>query len=156
MIFTSTSDPIFLGTIGILLGTIGILLVLIVYNSFIVFRVANSPPLYTSQTISEEDERQLLRNFLNFHSATIICPITLEPSSEEAQKKLVEQRQLLTNVLKFNSVTIICPITMEPITSPTILECGHVFESESARGCLNAEGHGARCPICRAPFKIVE
>ena len=149
MIFTSTSDPIFLGIIGILL----------IWAAYLLesgLNPAKNQPLYTTPTLSKEEERQLLRNFLNFHSATIICPITLEPSSEEAQKKLVEQRQLLTNVLKFNSVTIICPITMEPITSPTILECGHVFESESARGCLNAEGHGARCPICRAPFKIVE
>jgi hypothetical protein len=64
------------------------------------------------------------------------------------------QRQLLSDVLKFN--TIICPITTEPITSPTVLECGHVFESESARGWLNAKGRGARCPVCRAPFQIVE
>ena len=149
MIFTSTSDPIFLGIVGILL----------IWAAYLLesgLNPAKNQPMYTSPTLSKEEERQLLRNFLNFHSATIICPITLEPSSEEAQKKLVEQRQLLTNVLKFNSVTIICPITMEPITSPTILECGHVFESESARGCLNAEGHGARCPICRAPFRIVE
>jgi DNA repair exonuclease SbcCD ATPase subunit len=79
-----------------------------------------------------------------------------QESSEEAHKKLVEQRQLLINVLKFNSETIICPITTEPITSPTVLECGHVFESESARGWLNAKGRGTRCPICRAPFRIVE
>ena len=147
MIFTSTSDPIFLGTIGILLIwgaylllSAGILLLESALNP------AKNQPMYTSQTISEEDERQLLRNFLN----------ALEPSSEEAQKKLVEQRQLLTNVLKFNSATIICPVTMEPITSPTVLECGHVFETESARGWLNAKGRGARCPSCRAPFRVVK
>lgn len=79
-----------------------------------------------------------------------------QKSSEEAQRKLVEQRQLLINVLKFNSATIICPVTMEPITSPTVLECGHVFESESARGWLNAKGRGACCPSCRAPFRVVK
>jgi exonuclease VII large subunit len=79
-----------------------------------------------------------------------------QKSSEEAHKKLVEQRQLLINVLKFNSATIICPVTMEPITSPTVLECGHVFETESARGWLNAKGRGARCPSCRAPFRVVK
>jgi len=75
---------------------------------------------------------------------------------EALVKDAMTQRQLLINVLKFNSETIICPITTEPITSPTVLECGHVFESESARGWLNAKGNGARCPICRAPFRIVE
>jgi uncharacterized coiled-coil DUF342 family protein len=62
--------------------------------------------------------------------------------------------EVLEKMLRFTEFTFECPITSDSSTSPLVLWCGHVFDSEAAHHWKNISGGNTFCPSCRGPFQI--